>query len=138
MGYGGVGHEGVARRHEDLLCIVQIESRAALDAVDEIAGVEGVDALFVGPTDLTHALGIPGRIDRPEYQAAVSRVGRAATAAGKAAGVLVWNPEDVGGYADEGFTFFAISSEVNILDRAIRAQLDSAHRVVAAAKPEVS
>jgi len=128
MDFGTVGHAGVAKRHEDLTCIVQIESPAALEAVDEIGAVEGVDVLFIGPTDLTHALGIPGQIEHPLYRAAVTRVGQAAKAAGKAAGVLVWNPEDVGGYAAEGFTFFSISSEVSVLDKALRAGLGSARR----------
>ena len=72
MDFGRVGHHGAAARHEDLLTIVQIESRAALDEVEAIAAVEGVDVLFVGPTDLSHALGIPGDIDHPAY---LKRVG---------------------------------------------------------------
>jgi len=130
MDFGSLGHAGVARRHEDLICIVQIESQAAVEAADEIAGVEGVDVLFVGPADLTHALGIPGQIDDPAYRQAVARVGQAARSAGKAAGVLVWNPTDVGGYAAEGFTFFSVASEVSILDKALRAGLDLAQRAV--------
>ena len=133
MDYGSVAHDDVADRHEGLLTIVQIESQAALDDVEDIAAVEGVDVLFVGPTDLSHALGIPGQIDHPMYDDAIERVGRAAASAGKAAGVLVWNPEDVGRYSARGFTFFAITSEANILDRALRSELDSARRAAAAA-----
>ena len=68
----------------------------------------------------------------------MTRVGAAARAAGIAAGVLVWNPEDVGRYVTEGFTFFSITSEANILDRALRRELDSARRGSArVATPEV-
>jgi 2-dehydro-3-deoxyglucarate aldolase/4-hydroxy-2-oxoheptanedioate aldolase len=135
MDYGAVGHDGVARRHEDLLCIVQIESAAALDEVDAIAGIEGVDVLFVGPTDLSHALGIPGRLDDPAFLAATTRVADAARRAGKAAGVLVRMPEDVGRYTAEGYTVLGIASEVAILDRALRSTLESARRAPPAARP---
>ena len=111
---------------------------AAVAAVDEIAAIDGIDVLFVGPADLTHALGIPGQIDHPEYRAAVAKVAEAAARAGKAAGVLVWNPEDVRGYAATGFTFFAITAEVIILDRAARAALVAARTAAeAATTPEV-
>ena len=60
MDYGSSGHAGAARRHEELLTIVQIESPAALADIDQIAHVDGIDMLFIGPADLTHALGIPG------------------------------------------------------------------------------
>jgi 2-keto-3-deoxy-L-rhamnonate aldolase RhmA len=123
----------VAARHERLLAIVQIESQAAIDEVEAIAAVDGVDILFVGPTDLSHALGLPGRIDHPTYDAAVRRVAAAARAAGKAAGVLVWDPQDVGRYAAMGFSFFSLSSEASILDQALRSTLASARQAARAA-----
>jgi 2-dehydro-3-deoxyglucarate aldolase/4-hydroxy-2-oxoheptanedioate aldolase len=135
MGYGASGHAGIAAIGEDVLTIVQIESRAALEDVEGIAAADGVDVLFVGPTDLTHALGIPGRLDEPLYDDAIRRVGRAVADAGKGAGVLVWNPEDVGRYVDTGFSFFAMSSETSTLDRATRAALASARRAASANTP---
>lgn len=138
MNFGSRGHEGVADTHQGLLGIAQIESHAAVDAVEDIAAVDGIDVLFVGPTDLSHALGVPGQLDHPAYQEAVARVGKAAADANKAAGVLVWNPEDVRGYIAKGFSFFGITTEMNILDRATRQALDSARRAAAAATaPEV-
>jgi 2-keto-3-deoxy-L-rhamnonate aldolase RhmA len=139
MDYGVAGHAGVAIRHESLLAIVQIESRAALDEVEAIASVDGIDVLFVGPTDLSHALGLPGNIDHPEFEAAARRVADAARATGKAAGILVSDPEDVGRYAAMGFSFFSLSSEARILDQALRHALDSAHQAARAARnPEVT
>lgn len=138
MDYGAGGHEAVAHAHDDLLTIAQIESREALAAVFDIAAVDAIDVLFVGPTDLSHALGIPGHIEHPDFQAAIATVGAATRAAGKAAGVLVWNPEHVQGYAAQGFTFFAIASEASILDRATREALGSARTAaVAVTTPEV-
>jgi 4-hydroxy-2-oxoheptanedioate aldolase len=134
MEYGARGHGGVATRHEDLLGIVQIESAAAVDAAGEMAKIEGVDVLFVGPTDLSHALSIPGRIDEPVFDEAIRKVATATKAAGKAAGVLVWKPEDIERYAALGFTFFGLSSEGMILDRAIKAADATAREVAAAAR----
>jgi 2-dehydro-3-deoxyglucarate aldolase/4-hydroxy-2-oxoheptanedioate aldolase len=128
MDLGRVGHHGATARHEDLLSIVQIESRAALDEVEAIAAVEGVDVLFVGPTDLSHALGIPGDIDHAAYLGASERVARACRDAGKTAGVMIQQADDVGRYASQGYRFFALTSEANMLDRALRGELDAARR----------
>jgi 4-hydroxy-2-oxoheptanedioate aldolase len=133
MDYGAVGHAGVASRHEDLVCIVQIESREGLENVERIAAVEGVDVLFVGPTDLTHAMGIPGQLDDPQYADAIARVAAAADANGKAAGVLLWKPEDVGRYAALGFRMIGLSSDAMILDRAMRVGLDQMRSAAKAA-----
>jgi len=111
LGFGEVPHDGLGAVNERLLGIMQIESPRAVTAAPAIAAVDGVDVLFVGPTDLSHAMGIPGRVDEPAFHEAVAAVGRAALDAGKAAGVLLWNPEQYHRYADLGYTFLAIGSD---------------------------
>jgi 2-keto-3-deoxy-L-rhamnonate aldolase RhmA len=135
MDFGLPGHDGVASRHDELLCIVQIESTSAVAEADAIAGVEGVDVLFVGPSDLTHALGIPGRLDHPDFLAAVARVADACATAGKAAGIMIRRADEVSRYLPMGYRFFAITTEANILDRALRLELETALRAVAAQPP---
>ena len=127
---GTVAHESIGELSERVLGIVQVENRTALGAAEEIAALDGVDVLFVGPTDLSHALGVPGRLDEQPYRDAVTTVGRAAKRHGKAAGVLVWAPEDLERYADEGFRFFAISSDGGILNRAARAAVDGSRKLL--------
>jgi 4-hydroxy-2-oxoheptanedioate aldolase len=121
LGYGSRGHTAVDEFNEQVLGVIQIESPAAVDAAAEIATLDGVDVLFVGPSDLTHALGIRGQIDHPTFLAALDRVADAAKSSGKAAGVLVWRPEDARAYAERGYTFFALSGDGQVLDRAITA-----------------
>lgn len=98
-----------------VVAVVQIESVAAVDAVEEIARVPGVDVLFVGPRDLTHALGIPGRLDDPAFRDALVRVSRAAESAGIAAGILAGTAEAAVRYADQGFTFVGVGSDSTAL-----------------------
>jgi 2-keto-3-deoxy-L-rhamnonate aldolase RhmA len=97
--------------NDDVIAVVQIESVAALENVEAIAGVGGVDVLFVGPRDLSHALGVPGRFDAPEYSAALARVVAAARAAGVSAGVLASGREAAEGYIEDGFGFVAVGSD---------------------------
>ncbi|HEY5550998.1 MAG TPA: aldolase/citrate lyase family protein [Opitutaceae bacterium] len=97
--------------HERLLLIAQIETPTAVANIEEIAAVDGVDVLFVGPTDLTYNLGVPDQFDHPDYVAAQKRVAAAAKAAGKAAGILVLNPALVPATRDLGFTFIALGSD---------------------------
>jgi 2-dehydro-3-deoxyglucarate aldolase/4-hydroxy-2-oxoheptanedioate aldolase len=98
-----------------VVCAVQIETASALEAADEIAAVEDVDVLFVGPADLGHSLGIRGGPDTPELLDQVAHVARAARAHGKAAGMLVGTLDQVARYRDLGFTFLGCSSDSSLL-----------------------
>jgi 2-keto-3-deoxy-L-rhamnonate aldolase RhmA len=107
-----------------VVCVVQIESETAVGNVEAIAAVDGVDALFIGPSDLTHSMGILGQTDHPRYAAAVEAVGRAVEAAGKAAGVLLRTPEELDGYRAHGFRLIGISGDGAFLAGAARAALE--------------
>lgn len=72
----------------DKLVIAMIESPRAIDNLPDLLGVEGIDVWFVGPNDLAHRMGYPGRADRPEVRAAVQRALGAISAAGRVAGTL--------------------------------------------------
>jgi len=124
MEWGAGGHGAVASRHEALTGIVQIETPAAVDAAAEMAAIDGVDVLFVGPADLSHAMGMPGNITDPAFDTAIRRVADAAHAAGKAAGVMLWKPEDAARFRDAGYTFFSLSNEGSIFNAAIRGFVD--------------
>lgn len=110
-GLGTRSHAEIRGVNETILGIVQIESRGGLAAADEIAAIDGVDVLFVGPADLSHALGIPGRFDDPAYGAALDSVAAACRAHGKAAGILVYDPAVVPSYLERGFTFVGIGAD---------------------------
>ena len=91
-GMGSLGHADVARTvNERVVGIVQIESGGTVADADAIAALDEVDVLFVGPADLTHSLGIPGRFDDPRYLEALASVVEASTAHGKAAGILIYD-----------------------------------------------
>ncbi len=88
---------------------VQIETAAALDAVEAIAAEKWVDVLFVGPNDLSQALGIPGNYADARYRAAVERVGAAARARGKAAGIMLRASDEIPTFKAQGYTVFTTS-----------------------------
>jgi 2-dehydro-3-deoxyglucarate aldolase/4-hydroxy-2-oxoheptanedioate aldolase len=107
--------------NDEVIAVVQIESVAALDNVEAIAQAPGVDVLFVGPRDLTHALGVPGQIDAREYRAALDRVVAAARSAGVTAGVLASDRQAAEGYLDAGFGFVAVGSDSSFIATAASA-----------------
>lgn len=129
--FASVKHDGVVAVNETVLGVFQIESPIAVAAAAEMATVDGVDVLFVGPTDLSHAMGIPGRIDEPAFEQALGTVARAAADAGKAAGVLLWDPSQYRRYADLGYTFLGISSDAQLLLGAARSALRATREQVA-------
>ena len=96
---------------ENVLGVVQIETREALDHLDEIANVKGVDVLFIGPSDLTMELGIFGQFDNLVYLDAVRKTVAAATKAGKATGILFFNPDEYIKYHQLGIRFIACGSD---------------------------
>ena len=103
--------------------IIQIETRGALDEVDDIVAIDGVDCVFVGPLDLSYALGIPRQYDHPDFVAALDRVLAAAVRSGIAAGILAASSEIAQRYIDKGFRFIALSSDSVLLSTAIQQNL---------------
>jgi 4-hydroxy-2-oxoheptanedioate aldolase len=96
----------------NLLGVIQIETLESLKHLDEIAAIDGVDILFLGPTDLSLALGILGQWDHPDFIQAVEAIGRAARNAGKAAGVLFFDMTQYEFYYQQGFRFLASGSDM--------------------------
>lgn len=100
---------------ENILGIVQIETKEALDHLDGIAAVEGIDVLFIGPADLTMALGIFGQFDHPLFLDAVKATVSAAGKAGKAIGILFFNPDDYKRYHDLGIRMLACGADATFV-----------------------
>jgi 2-dehydro-3-deoxyglucarate aldolase len=92
--------------------LVQIESSAGLAAAAEIAAVEGVDGVFVGPSDLAAGLGHLGNPNQPAVQAAIASIFASAKGAGKAAGILAGVEADARRYLSMGATFVAVGSDL--------------------------
>ena len=78
---------------------------------EAMAAIDGVDVLFVGPADLSHALGVPGRFTDPTFVQAIESVAEAAGKHGKAAGILLKGSQDVPAYLDRGYTFIGLGSD---------------------------
>ncbi len=107
------------------ICVmVQIESRQGLDSAAAIAALDGVDGLFVGPSDLAAALGHLGNANHPNAQAAIAAVFDAAKAAGKPIGILASVEADARRYLAMGATFVAVGSDLGVLRSATQALRD--------------
>lgn len=100
------------------LAFVQIESKEALQNVDSIAAIDGVDVLFVGPRDLSSSLGVAPSLEDATFAAACSRVVRAATDNGITAGILAGTTAAVEGFVDLGFTAIAVGSDSSFMANA--------------------
>jgi 4-hydroxy-2-oxoheptanedioate aldolase len=103
--------------HLDTCVLVQVETRAALKEIEAIAAVEGVDGVFIGPSDLAADLGHLGNPKHPEVQAVIKEAAERIRATGKSAGTLAGNADDVEHLFGLGFNFVAAGSDVAILAR---------------------
>ena len=122
----------VEAANERVAGVIQIESATAVAAAGEIAEVDGVDALFVGPNDLSLSLGVHGQYEHRRYLAAVERVAEATAAAGKAAGVLVPAPEGLDPYLARGFRLLTVGSDGAFLVAGAKGVLEGARARAAA------
>ncbi|PLL12562.1 4-hydroxy-2-oxo-heptane-1,7-dioate aldolase [Tabrizicola sp. TH137] len=109
-----------ARAEEELCLILQVETADALDRIPEIAAVDGVDGLFIGPADLAASMGHAGNSGHPEVVAAIERAIRAIRAAGKPAGILTLDPEFARRCIDWGTGFTAVGMDIALLAQAAR------------------
>ena len=109
------------RAHEQICLLVQVETQGALDNIEAICGIDGVDGVFIGPADLHASLGHPGEIANPKVKPmiddAISRIRKAC----KAPGILTPNEADARHWLDCGALFVAVGADVGILARGAEA-----------------
>jgi len=110
--------EFVRQANEETLVAVQIERGGALDELAQIAAEPAVDVLFVGPNDLSQALGFPGDTASERFRSAVARVASEASRAGKTAGIMVGNRDQIPAFRDLGYRFFTTSDRALVLESA--------------------
>lgn len=113
------GVDGYFQKADQEMClIVQVESKAGLDALDDILKVEGVDAVFIGPSDLAASLGHLGNPGHPDVKACIETAIAKIAAAGKAPGVFSADPAMAKNYQERGARFIAVGVDTLLLRNA--------------------
>ncbi len=122
---GLAGQEYLLAANRLHLAIAMVETQAALDAIDDILAVPGIDGIFVGPSDLSIALSRGGKLDpfAPEVDAALDRVAARAAAAGKFAGLFCFSGRQAKDMAARGFRLLTVATDLLLLGAAARAEV---------------
>jgi 2-dehydro-3-deoxyglucarate aldolase/4-hydroxy-2-oxoheptanedioate aldolase len=109
----------IKKANDELINIIQIETKYGLENVESIAAIDGVDCLWIGHFDLTNFLGIPGDFTSSIYLDAIKRVVDAGKINKKSLGIMVNNNDELEMYSELGFNMIAVGTEMNILSRSI-------------------
>src|SRR5262245_57694182 len=111
------------RAHEEICVLVQVETQGALDNIEAICAVEGVDGVFIGPADLHASMGYTGEIANPKVKPLIDDALKRIRKAGKAPGILTPNEADAKHWLGCGGLFVAVGADVGILARGAEALL---------------
>lgn len=106
-----------ARVHDEICIVVQVETRTALQNLESIAAVDGIDGLFIGPSDLAADMGHAGHNAHPDVRAAIDQAIGRIRSTGKFAGILAPIEADARHWLDLGCLFVAVGSDVGLLAR---------------------
>lgn len=105
--------------NEQLGIVLQVETKDAIEQLEDIASVEGVDGVFIGPSDLSASYGHLGNPSAPEMQEVLKSAAQRLNAIGVASGILATNAEDANRYLEWGFTFVAAGVDTGLLTKAV-------------------
>jgi 4-hydroxy-2-oxoheptanedioate aldolase len=108
--------EYVKRANRETLVVIHIETQDAVDAIDEYIAIDGVDVLFLGPTDLSQSLGHPGDLRHPDVLRAMERVANAVVGSGKTLGIYAGTVDMTKEWLDRGARYFTTSLEPFLRD----------------------
>ena len=112
------------RNSGENILVINIESRPALENLDALVGVDGVDAVLIGPHDLSSSLGMPERYDAPEFDAAVRTIAHRARARGVGAGIHCWmGVHREIAWAEAGLNFFIHSADIIAMKEKLSAEV---------------
>jgi 2-keto-3-deoxy-L-rhamnonate aldolase RhmA len=119
-GYGLGFQEYVDSANESVAVIVQAEHADAVENIEAIVGVPGIDGVLVGPYDLSASLGRLGQVDHPEVTGAIDRVTRACRDAGVRLGIFGASPDAVKPYIEKGYTLITVGVDTTMLGGAAK------------------
>jgi 2-keto-3-deoxy-L-rhamnonate aldolase RhmA len=120
---------------ENVVVIAIIEEARAVENIDEIAATPGIDALFIGTSDLSFSLGLRGNQNDPKLQAAIARIVEAGRKHGKALGRPGGVAEQVAQYREQGFQLFQATTELRLMEAGARQMLGALGRGTVPVKP---
>jgi 4-hydroxy-2-oxoheptanedioate aldolase len=103
--------EYVQQANAETLVVIHIETIAAVERLPEIVAVDGLDVIFIGPTDLSHSLGVPGDVQHPTVQSAMQRIVDAVAETDLALGVMVGSAQAAQQWRERGARYIAIGLE---------------------------
>jgi 2-keto-3-deoxy-L-rhamnonate aldolase RhmA len=109
---------------EQVFTVCVVEEASALDQIDAIAATDGVDALFIGTSDLSFSLGLRGKQDEPVLNDAIARIAEAAIRHGKYLGRPAGTPDQIRRAMDQGFLLFQMPTEIGLMELGARQLLD--------------
>lgn len=109
---------GYANRHSTVA--VHVENLEMYEKIEEMVKLPQLDVVFIGPGDLSQAIGKPGQLDAPELQDMIKHIIEVSLAAGKAVGIFCGNPAAAKKYIDMGATYIALGSDVSCLGKALK------------------
>jgi 4-hydroxy-2-oxoheptanedioate aldolase len=109
------------RAHEEICLLVQVETQAALDNIEAICGIDGVDGVFIGPADLHASMGHTGEIANPKVKPLIDDAIRRIRKCGSAPGILTPSETDARHWLECGALFVAVGADVGILARGAEA-----------------
>lgn len=115
----------IDQRNQNVVMIIGIESVPAVEQLPAILDVDGIDAIFIGPNDLSISLGVPDQYDHPHFQSAVARIVDTAAARGIPAGGHWQTPDAVQHWQARGSRFILYSSDARALADGYRAGLEA-------------
>lgn len=115
------GHDGayLDAANRDMLTVIQIETKASMEAIDEVAAVDGVDVLFVGPSDLSCNLGVPCQLDHPVLAGCLDKVCATAQKFGKRTGILLKDESLIEPMVRRGFQLVAVHNDLSMIKSAM-------------------
>lgn len=112
--YGRAG-DYLKRADGEVCVLVQVETLAAIEQIAAIAAVDGVDGIFIGPSDLSASMGHIGNPGHPEVQQAIESAAQAIAKGGKASGILTGVDADARRYIEWGYGFIAVGTDIGLL-----------------------
>jgi 4-hydroxy-2-oxoheptanedioate aldolase len=133
--YGMGASDYVRFANENVLVVVIVEQKEAVENVDAIASVPGIGVLFVGVNDLSYSLGVAGRVTDPLVEKALEKVLEAGRRHGVPVGYPTGNPSEINRRIAQGFRFFQASSDIGLLTGAAREFLSKVDRGPVASRP---